>query len=122
MVVDVAQELLEFGALRDGLGRLSGFDELSSDRHAELSNLPQRFDALRGDAVTVLVDVSGGVQLARRRDAQVDDSLRDGHLRVFAGARRWRLEEMLEAIERIRGSVQLRGMGALLAHWHGPSG
>nr|WP_154096465.1 hypothetical protein [Microbacterium testaceum] len=69
--VDIAQKSLELGPLRNRLGRLARLNEFMRDGGSQLSHFAHRFDALRRDAVTVLVDVSRRMQLPRSRDAQV---------------------------------------------------
>nr|WP_318279143.1 hypothetical protein [Agrococcus baldri] len=96
---DVAQQLLELGALGYRLRRLPRLDELFDNGRAQLSDFAHRLHALRGDAVAVLVKVGSGVQLPWCRDAQVGDGLRHAQLHVFGrGARRQR-HQMLESIE-----------------------
>nr|WP_141897014.1 hypothetical protein [Microbacterium agarici] len=65
VLVDEAKHLLELGAFGNRLGRLAWLDELSAGGDAHLAHLAHRLDSLRGDAIAVLVDVGGCVQLAR---------------------------------------------------------
>ncbi|MDX2375643.1 hypothetical protein M4I32_02375 [Microbacterium sp. LRZ72] len=63
VIVEVAQHLPELGALGDRLRGLPGFNELAGNCGVEVSYLAERLDALRRDAVAVLVDVGRRVEL-----------------------------------------------------------
>ncbi|MFZ1300960.1 MAG: hypothetical protein WAQ27_00025 [Candidatus Microsaccharimonas sp.] len=99
MLIDVAQQSLELWSLRDRLGRLARFDELVRHRGSELPHLAERLDALGSNTVSVVIDVGSRVELARCRDAQVQDRLRDCNNAVFARACWRRCEQSFQSVE-----------------------